>query len=59
MLTFKKKESNEYQNESNEIASYIKDIGSLYLTDKTQRLLMDDMIIIMDKESNLDVIAYK
>ena len=58
-MTFLKKEGNEYQNENDEIVSYLKDIGSLYSTDYTQRLLMDDMIIIIDKESNLDVIVYK
>ena len=58
-MTFFKKEGNEYQNESDEIVSFLKDNGSLYKCDNTQRLLMDDMIIIMDLQSNLDVLIYK
>ncbi len=33
-------------------------MGSEYSFDDTQRLIMDDMIIIMDFKSNLDVIVY-
>jgi hypothetical protein len=58
-LTFLKKEGNEHQNESDEAVSYLKNIGSLYTTENTQRLFMDDMIIIIDMKSNLDVIVYK
>ncbi len=58
-MTFLKKEGNEYQNESDEVVSYLKNIGSLYTAENTQRLFMDDMIIIMDKKCNLQAIVYR